>query len=206
MCRVLYRSLKFTVELSLSFCFIPEVMENSVVRLSPGFCWNHCTRLTVAEKLHLRVELAPSWSFKTEGLCSTFTLLTPAWKEKNKHMMSLRGHGWGFQTRKVSQEHLRMKDHLGAPGQLSPLPPTDSCGHSPAPSLGWPRLTANLDPQNPQKGSPLSLHDPLPRYWGAFAPTLKDIESWGQRNAVLTASVFHQNHWVPIASEVCQLT
>ena len=127
-------------------------------------------------------------------------------REKQTHRMSLRGHGWGFQTRKLSQEHLRMKDHLEAPGQLSPLPPTDSCGHSPAPSLGWPRLTANLDPQNPQKGSPLSLHDPLPRYWGAFAPTLKDIESWGQRNAVLTASVFHQNHWVPIASEVCQLT
>ena len=136
MCRVLYRSLKFTVELSLSFCFIPEAMENSVVRLPPGFCWNQCTVLTAAEKLHLRVELAPSWSFKIEGLCSTFTPLTPAWKEKNKHMMSLRGHGWGFQTRKLSQEHLRMKDHLEAPGQLSPLPPTDSCGHSPAPSLG----------------------------------------------------------------------
>ena len=82
MCRVLYCSLEFTVELSLSFFFVPEAMKNSLVRLPPGFCWTHCTLVTVSEKLHHRVELAPSWRLKTEGLCSTFIPLTPAWKER----------------------------------------------------------------------------------------------------------------------------
>ena len=105
MCRVLYRSLEFTVELSLSFCFVPEAMKNRLMRLPSGFCWNHCTLLTMSEKLHHRVELAPSWRLKTEGLCSTFTPLTPAWKEEEATwMISLESHGWGFQTRTLSQE------------------------------------------------------------------------------------------------------
>ena len=82
MCRVLYRSLEFTVELILSFFFVPEAMKNSLVRLPLVFCWNHCTLFTVSEKLHLRVELAPSCRLNTEGFCSTFTPLTPAWKER----------------------------------------------------------------------------------------------------------------------------
>ena len=89
MCRVLYSSLEFTVELSLSFCFVPEAMKNRLMRLPPGFCWNHCRVLTVEEKLHLRVQFAPSCRFRTEGLCSTFTALTPAWEEKNKHIWCL---------------------------------------------------------------------------------------------------------------------
>ena len=97
MCRVLYRSLEFTVELSLSFCFIPEAMKNSLVRLPPGFCWNHCTLFTVSEELHHRVELAPSWRLKTEGLCSTFTPLTPAWKEREANTNDVTGESWmGF--------------------------------------------------------------------------------------------------------------
>ena len=67
MCRILYCSLDFTVELSLSFCFAPDTMKNSLMRLPPGFCWNHCRVFTVAGKLHLRVQLAPSWRFRTEG-------------------------------------------------------------------------------------------------------------------------------------------
>ena len=105
MCRVLYRSLEFTVELSLSFCFVPEAMKNSLVRLPPGFCWNHCRVFTVAEKLHLRVQLAPSWRFRTEGSAPP-SLPSPLLgkREKQIRMMSLRSHGWGFQTRKLSEE------------------------------------------------------------------------------------------------------
>ena len=108
MCRVLYCSLEFIVELSLSFCFIPEAMKNRLMRLPPGFCWNHLRVFTVAEKLHLRVQLAPSWRFRTEGLCSTFTALTPAWKEKNKHIRCL----WGVMDA-VSRPINYLRKHPG---------------------------------------------------------------------------------------------
>ena len=104
MCRVLYCFLEFTVELSLSFCFIPEAMKNRLMRLPLGFCWNHCTLLTAAEKLHHRVELAPSWRLKTEGLCSTFTPLTPAWKEREANTYDV--------TDRVSRPEKYLRKHL----------------------------------------------------------------------------------------------
>ena len=188
MCRVLYSSLEFTVELSLSFCFVPEAMKNRLMRLPPGFCWNHCRVLTVEEKLHLRVQLAPSCRFRTEGLCSTFTALTPAWEEKNKHIWCLR----------------RVMDAVSRPETISGnthedvgpyrssrsahLPSFPSC------TLGQPRLTAKLDPQKPQQSFPPPLHDSLLSYWGTSAPTLEGVESWVQRSSLLTVKMF-QFYW-----------
>ena len=68
------------------------------------------------------------------------------------------------------------------------LPSLPSC------TLGQPRLTANLDPQKPQQGFPPPLHDSLLSYWGTFAPTLEGVESWVQRNFLLTVKIF-QFYW-----------
>ena len=93
MCRVLYRSLEFTVELSLSFCFVPEAMKNSVMRLPPGFCWNHRRVFTAAEKLHLRVQLAPSWRFRTEGSAPP-SPLSPLLGKRKTNTYDVSGESW----------------------------------------------------------------------------------------------------------------
>lgn len=82
MFRMLYFSLEFTVARNFPFSFIPEAMKKRLTRPPPGFCLNHCTVCTVTEKLHLRVQLIPSWRLKDEGLCSTFIPLVPVWEGK----------------------------------------------------------------------------------------------------------------------------
>ena len=201
MCRVLYSSLELIVAFNLPLFFISDVTKNRLMRLPPEFCRNHCTYLTVVEKLHLRAELVPSWRLRVEGLCSTFTPFTPAWKEKNKHKL----HQEESLTQFLGLQNIPRNTHedvgpsASSVSALSSGPPAVSCGRLQSSPSGRTQLTANLDPQKPQQSSPVSLHDPSPCCWDAFAPLWR-LLSLGSRQTLFLQSICstkiteHQSH------------
>ena len=152
------------------------------MRLPLGFCRNHCTLMMVVEKLHLRAELVPSWRLMSEGLCSTSTPRTPAWKQKSKpeSMKSFHPH-----LSNIPGKTMRMTAH-GLWIDSFPLHHWHLCRIPCLKRLRWAQLTANLHPQNPQHSSQFTLHGPC------SIAGLSSLHLWGYQEFMQTRVCYTQ--------------